>query len=256
MQTKEQISNIAFWIDNPRFFDPAHKSGILSLVWLALLMPFIGKRLSSEGVRRAHIGPRPYPIARHIGNVILSPFAALKSLTQIIKDRYLRRPRKPGFLVYNRAGRYALQYHAEHLPNAASRVCLSNEQDALGVPRLTIDLRYTEADAHSVLRAHEIVDSALRKAHVGRLEYHADESARLGSVLSQATDGFHQIGTTRMGRDPKNSIVDADCRVHGMNNLFIASSSVFPSSSQANPTFLAIALAMRLADHLAKYRAA
>jgi choline dehydrogenase-like flavoprotein len=56
-----------------------------------------------------------------------------------------------------------------------------------------------------------------------------------------------------MGTDQSNSIVDADCRVHGTDNLFVASSSVFPSSSQANPTFLAIAFAIRLADHLTKH---
>jgi choline dehydrogenase-like flavoprotein len=254
IQKQEKLSNIAFWIDNPRFFDPAHKSGILSLVWLALLFPIIGKKLSSEGVRRAHIGAKPYPILRHLGNVLLSPVATMMSLVHIIKDRYLSKPPKPGFLVYNRAGRYALQYHAEQLPNASSHVYLDGECDALGVPRLAIDLRYTEDDARSVLRAHEILDDSLRAAGVGRLEYHADKGDRLAAVLKQATDGFHQIGTTRMGLNPQSSIADAECRVHGLDNLFIASSSLFPSSSQANPTFLAVAFAMRLANHLAQQR--
>jgi choline dehydrogenase-like flavoprotein len=251
VQAREKISNIAFWIDNPRFWNHDHKSGILSLVWIALLLPFIGRRLSSEGIRRAHIGPKPYPVLSHVANVLRSPFATLASLVHIVKDRFLSKPPKPGFLVYNRAGRYALQYHAEHLPNAASKVTLSDEQDALGVPRLAIDLRYAERDAASVLRAHEIFDQALQAANVGRLDYHAPAKYRLADIMQQATDGFHQIGTTRMGLSPQTSIVDPDCRVHGLENLFIASSSVFPSSSQANPTLLAVAFAMRLAAHLA-----
>lgn len=249
---REKLSNIAFWVDNPPFFDPAHKSGILSLVWLALAMPFVGKRLSSEGVRQRHVGARAYRSLSHIGNVFLAPFATLASLAHIIKDRYLSRPRKPGFLVRNPAGRYALEYHGEHLPDAASRVTLSDQRDALGVPRLAIDLRYGERDAQSVLRAHDIFDAGLRAAGAGRLEYRVKKDDRLAAIMAQATDGFHQIGTTRMGLQPETSVVDPDCRVHGMDNLFIASSSIFPSSGQANPTFLAVAFALRLAQHLAQ----
>jgi choline dehydrogenase-like flavoprotein len=73
--------------------------------------------------------------------------------------------------------------------------------------------------------------------------------------MKQAADGFHQIGTTRMGRNSQESVVDANCSVHGVDNLHIASSSVFPSSGQANPTFLAVALGMRLAARLADMKA-
>ena len=69
--------------------------------------------------------------------------------------------------------------------------------------------------------------------------------------MAQAADGFHQIGLTRMASSPTEGVVDEQCRVHGLSNLFVASSSVFPSSGQANPTLLATALAMRLAKHVA-----
>ncbi|MGD5656743.1 GMC oxidoreductase, partial [Xanthomonas citri pv. citri] len=75
---------------------------------------------------------------------------------------------------------------------------------------------------------------------------------RLTSILQQARDGFHQIGTTRMGLSPDDSVVDGDCRVHGIENLYVSSSAVFASSSQANPTFATVALALRLAAHLAE----
>ena len=70
-------------------------------------------------------------------------------------------------------------------------------------------------------------------------------------VLAQAPDGVHQIGTARMGANERAGVVDGDCRVFGSSNLFVAGSAVFPTSGQANPTFSAIALAVRLARYVA-----
>ena len=92
---------------------------------------------------------------------------------------------------------------------------------------------------------------ALRQAKLGRLDYREPPEARIAGILQQAGEGYHQIGTTRMGLTAEDSVVDASCRVHGVDNLYVSSSSVFPSSSQANPTFAAVALALRLAAHLA-----
>ena len=58
------------------------------------------------------------------------------------------------------------------------------------------------------------------------------------------------MGTTRMHADPRRGVVDADCRVHGIANLYVAGSSVFPTSGAANPTLTIVALALRLAGHL------
>jgi choline dehydrogenase-like flavoprotein len=73
-------------------------------------------------------------------------------------------------------------------------------------------------------------------------------------VLAQAMDGYHQIGTARMDQSERLGVVDTDCRVHGVNNLYVAGSAVFPTSGQANPTLMAVALAARLADHLTRQR--
>ena len=67
---------------------------------------------------------------------------------------------------------------------------------------------------------------------------------------TNSTWGFHHMGTTRMSTDPADGVVDPDCRVHGTDNLYVAGSSVFPTGSCANPTFMIVALARRLADHL------
>jgi choline dehydrogenase-like flavoprotein len=250
----EQLTNIAFWIDNPPFHDPAHKSGILSLVWFALSVPPLGRRFLPEAIRLIHVGRRPYRYLAHLRNLLRAPIATVVRAMQIIYGKFLQSPERPGFLVRNPAGCYALHYLAEHLPNAHSRVSLSNKFDELGVPRLLIDLKFDEKDARAVMGAHVLLDRALRKAGVARLEYYATEDQRLTSVLDQATDGFHQIGTTRMGVSPDNSVVDQNCRVHGVENLFIASTSVLPTSGHAPPTFLSMALAMRLAAYLSKDR--
>jgi choline dehydrogenase-like flavoprotein len=130
-------------------------------------------------------------------------------------------------------------------------VTLSDRTDALGLPFLDIDLRYTEADARSVLQAHELLDQSLRQSGLGHLEYREPLEKRISSILGQAKEGYHQIGTTRMGLTQQDSVVDGACRVHGLDNLYVSSSSVFPCSGQANPTFPAVALALRLAAHLA-----
>jgi choline dehydrogenase-like flavoprotein len=128
---------------------------------------------------------------------------------------------------------------------------LSDEVDRFGLPRLAIDLGFTERDAHSVIGSHKILDSALRAKAAGRLEYWYPENELPSRVLAQASDGFNQVGTTRMGMNPKDSVVDRHLKVHDVSNLYVASSSVFPTTGQANSTFMATALAVRLANHLA-----
>jgi choline dehydrogenase-like flavoprotein len=97
-----------------------------------------------------------------------------------------------------------------------------------------------------------IIDRVLRRFGLGRLEYRYPAADLEDRVLDQAADGFHQVGTTRMSTDPRTGVVDKNLLVHGTHNLFVASSSVFPTTGQANPTFMAVALAIRLADHLAR----
>jgi choline dehydrogenase-like flavoprotein len=244
-QRAEGILNTAFWVDNAAFNDWRHRSGILSAVYLALSIPPIGRLLVAEGIRRMHVGPGGNYL-RHLGNVVMHPLATAMSAWQILRQRYLEKPRRPGFLIRNGAGRYALTFHGEQLPIRESQVERGDEG------RLLIDLRFAEADAASVVRAHEIVDQSLRQAGLGRLEYHMQQHERVAAVLAQATDGYHQEGLLRMGTDPATSVVDRDCRVHDFANLYVASTAVFPTSGQANPTFTACALAFRLAQHLAE----
>ena len=129
---------------------------------------------------------------------------------------------------------------------------MSDRTDALGQPSLAIDLRFDKADAASIVKTHELMAQRLQASGVGRLEYMMPEEARASAVLAQASDGFHQIGTARMSTSQHDGVVDMNARAHGLANLFLAGSAIFPSSGQANPTLTAVALAARLAAHLRK----
>jgi choline dehydrogenase-like flavoprotein len=251
-QQRHGLLNLAAWPDNPALSQAEHRSAILSLACLSLAAPGIGRLLAAEAIRRKHLPQGAREVGEHVGNVLRGLPEATREAAKFLYRRFVAKPRLPGFFLINKARRYAFLYHAEQAPNPESSVTLSTRCDALGMPRLKIDLRYSEIDAGSVVSSHQVIDRELRRTGLGRLEYSFAEGERAAQVLAQATDGYHQIGTTRMSAVPAAGVVDRDCRVHGTPNLFIASSSVFPTSGQANPTLLVTALAARLAAHLVR----
>ena len=252
-QRCHRVLNTSFYLDNPPFYEYRHRSPTLSLVFIGLALPPIGRRLLAEAIRLRHIGPPPFRIGAHIANVLRRPWRAATDVAGILRHRYLSAVRKPGFVLRTEEGRYALHYHAEQLPNPDSRMTMRS--GGTGAPVLTIDYRYLEADFDSLLRCHQLLDEQLRSSKIGLLEYvSADPGELRASAWAQAIDGFHSIGTTRMSVDPADGVVDRDCRVHGTSNLYIASSSVFRTAGEANPTFMTACLAVRLAHHLAEKR--
>jgi choline dehydrogenase-like flavoprotein len=244
-QRDRALLNTSFYIDNPPFYDHRHRNPTLSLVFLGLAIPPIGRQLVAEAMRLKHIGPAPHRYVAHVLNVLRKPWVAAINVFDILSRRYLSDVRKPGFILENSKGIYALNYHAEQLPNPDSRVTLKN---ATG--DLQVDFRYLPQDAESVLKAHELLDQSMRASGLGHLEFARPAAERLAHIQEQASDGFHQIGTTRMGEGPQQGVVNQDLQVHGIGNLFIASSSVFTTSGEANPTLLAVAMGLRLAAHL------
>jgi choline dehydrogenase-like flavoprotein len=134
----------------------------------------------------------------------------------------------------------------EQSPNPDSRVTLCAERDALGKQRVRLDWQLRPEDKTSLRRSLEVLGVELGRAGLGRMKITLnDHEAAWG-------DGGHHIGTTRMHVDPKQGVVDENCRVHGMSNLFLAGSSVFPTCGHANPTLTLVALAVRLADHVTR----
>jgi hypothetical protein len=244
------IPNTCFIPDNPSMANPDHESGILSAAFLVLSVPFIGRRIVAEAIRRSQVRGAGYYLS-HLANVFRDLPGTAVSTSGILHQRLIGKRRKPVLFIAARDGRYPLHFHAEQLPNRESRVCLTRQTDSFGMRRLEIDLRFSQDDAKGIVRAHELLDERLRANRAGMLAFRVAKAERGAAVLSQAQDGFHQIGLTRMGDNVADGVVDRHCRVFGVGNLYIAGSSVFRTSGQANPTFSATALALRLSAHLA-----
>jgi choline dehydrogenase-like flavoprotein len=167
----------------------------------------------------------------------------------------LRKGRKaPGFFVKSTDNRYVLHYHGEHLPHWESRVELADERDALGMPRIRTHMHFSDADYQSVRNAIIRIDEHLRRNGAGHVEWLTEDVEGSVRAFLSENAGFHQAGTTRMSETASGGVVDPHLEVHGVRGLYIASTSVLPTSSQANPTLLGIAFGVRLAERLARVR--
>jgi len=136
-------------------------------------------------------------------------------------------------------------FMSEQLPNRDSRIALAEETDALGLPRVRLEWSFQAADEEHMRRSVRLFGRELGQKAIGRVRCAWDERPMFLDSWSR-----HHIGMTRMHRDPTRGVVDADARVHGVEGLYVAGSSVFPTSGIANPTLTLIALALRLAEHL------
>ena len=135
----------------------------------------------------------------------------------------------------------------ELAPDPDRRLTLTREKDALGMPRLNLDMRIADSDfAHYRATLTEL-GRQLLAAHTGMVRILHKTREEWMSVMDW---GNHHLGTTRMSFDPKSGVVNADCQVHDVHNLFVAGSSVFPTYGASNPTLNLVALTLRLADHL------
>jgi GMC oxidoreductase/FAD binding domain len=252
-QRKDEVLNIAFWLGNPPFHDPSHGSGAASSLHLSLRLPFTRMKYFSREFVSFHRGNGSPEYRSHLANILSDPIDTAGTFLKAAKFQMSRDKLKP-LIIRNPRGIYSLHYHSEQIPDASNRVRLKRNSD--GSSRLSINFGYCEQDALSVVRAYEILDRSLRQSGKGYVKYWQRPEERIDHVLAQARDGYHQIGTARMDQSGVLGVVDSDCRVHGLKNLYVAGSAVFPTSGQANPTFTAVALAARLADHLAKTRPA
>jgi choline dehydrogenase-like flavoprotein len=135
---------------------------------------------------------------------------------------------------------------AEEPPNRDSRVTLAGDHDALGLPRLHLDWQLSKQYVDGMLSGAHMLARTLGRASAGRLRWPIGRDTLLRSL----TPARHHMGTTRMHDDPRQGVVDQHCRVHGVANLHIAGSSVFPTPGIVNPTLTLTALAIRLADRL------
>jgi choline dehydrogenase-like flavoprotein len=225
---KERVSNIRFQVATVinRFNADMQREGMQSL---QTLRQSLGKGLPNE-------------FERHLANVIADIDLVANSAYVFLRHR----PNYP--LVY-----VHIVTIQEQVPNPHSRIFLGDEIDRLGQRRVVVDWRITDLDWAMVRRGAEVLGKALGIAGLGRLQDNLDRK-ELSAAFPKPH--YHHMGTTRMHDDPKQGVVDANCRVHSLANLYVAGSSVFPTVGNVNPTFTLVALAIRLADHLKKQSSA
>lgn len=186
---------------------------------------------SPSGFRNMRWTPSIY--AENLANLARHPLQTLATLLGVAVGKKPRRV-------------FALRVVSEQAPNPDSRLLLGTKRDETGVPELKLNWRFTELDRWSIRKTQEILRDSFRRAGLGSVMHLYGEERPEARIYGQR----HQMGTTRMHDEPKKGVVDADCRVHGLHNLYVAGSSVFPTVGHANPTLTVIAMALRLADHV------
>jgi choline dehydrogenase-like flavoprotein len=178
----------------------------------------------------------PEGLGGHIARV-------LRDLDDVLREGYRR-------MRGGEVKGFQLTARTEVVPNPDNRITLTHDRDALDVNRVRLEWNVGSLDRSTVATSMTLLAEELGRLNVGRV--------RINELLLKEDSGWsenlswfgHHMGTTRMHENPKHGVVDVDCQVHGVSNLFIASSSVFPTCGFANPTLTIVAMALRLADHL------
>jgi choline dehydrogenase-like flavoprotein len=140
----------------------------------------------------------------------------------------------------------------EQAPEPDRRITLSSTKDEFGQPLARLNWFISERELDSMDRTQTILASAFARAAIGRLVTTRELSHGSELQTSIFPSAYHHLGTTRMHRDPKQGVVNENGRVHGMTNLFVGGTSVFPTGGYVNPTLTAVAMAVRLADHVSE----
>jgi choline dehydrogenase-like flavoprotein len=191
-----------------------------------------------------------YRLANILHERVLPP-SPLADIQTLLSDPvtlcrfFLRKLARTGMSRFADREGYDLMAEFELMPDPENRIRLSSHPDRFGQPEAELSLR---------------IDDRQRQAHARALRIAAGELGFNGTALAREMElrlnsgkfgfFFHHIGTTRMSDDPRQGVVDRHCRVHGISNLFVAGTSVFPTGGAAPPTLTAVALAIRLADHI------
>ena len=236
-----------YWMEHPEFF-----------VGEAII--FDRRRLSSEPDGWSFFAPSPEAMAagRIMNHHVHVRPRSYRGGKRLVADIACVAPAFGRWLA-NRADRdlictARISVALEQAPVADNRVALSDDAvDPAGVPRVVLHWRKGDLERRTLVDGLKLFGTAMARAEFGRLKFDdwVLEGGAYPTGTRQPIAGHHHMGGTRMSADPRRGVVDADGRVHGMGNLYVAGSSVFTTSGYANPTLSIVALADRLGAHLA-----
>jgi choline dehydrogenase-like flavoprotein len=190
---------------------------------------------------KARSNPGCRELRRFVGNALTDP-------GELFRLAYRFRVQKRA--VTPRDGPITIGGQCEMAPNADSRVMLSEERDALGMRRVKLDWRLGELERRTASEYMKVLAGEFERLGFGAYDLAPLRAWDEAGWDAIAHDSAHHMGTARMHESPQFGVVDSECRVHGISNLFIGSSAVFPTSSRSNPTMTILALAIRIADRV------
>lgn len=242
---QNNLLNTAIWLDNPLYHDPSHKNGAMSLMYLAMITPILGKKLAPPAIKNSITKGKVENLRAHLLNIIGDLPISISKPASIFYSRYCKKRKLPGIFLYNKHNEYALHFHSEQIPSSKNMMKIGSDGETL-----EIDYSLNDEDINSVITLHNELDIALSRNNCGKLKYWFAKEELAGAIREMSVDGIHQVGTTRIANSPEKGVVDRNLQLFGTKNIYVCSSSVFPTSGQANPTFYLGAFAVRLAHFL------
>lgn len=209
-------------------------------------MPFVAvsKLFASDGVSSFHMlknSDAGGELWHHLRNV-------LRDIDMVLEASVRRKTGRKMFDSADDFAGFLFDTMIEQRPKRENRIRLSADMDALGVPRAKVEWRISDADIDNTWKAYKVVAEEVGRLGLGRMRLLRDRGPRIWG--GQMSFGNHHMGSTRMWNNPEHGVVDANSKVHGTRNLFVAGSSVFPTGGHVPPTLTIVALAIRLSDHL------
>ncbi len=248
VQRELEVPSLAAAPTYPDPFDPGHGDALLSSY--ALVQNVMARRevnWKSAGVQRRY--GAEIERGAHLRNVARGAPRIAGYGAMWVRRRWLARRTLPAFMVRPAGGRGRVRFDAEQTPEPANRVTLSRDRDRAGMPRLNVRHGVSTADREGIARSLRRMAEAINAAGAARLTIPGEQEAFDALHLG---DGTHQMGLTRMADSPSRGVVDPRCRVHGCESLYIASGAVFPTGGSVGPTLTVVALAIRVADDIAR----
>ena len=149
-----------------------------------------------------------------------------------------------------KGARIELGVHCEQPPEGASSITLAEDRDGLGMLRTRLEWHVSDLEVASIRTCVEVASESLKG--IARVIPDSDLMERPDLFKAKCGDGYHHMGGMRMAVSPDQGVVDLDLKLHGIENGFICSAAVFPTSGFSNPTHTVLALSVRLAEHLSR----
>ncbi|MFH4965889.1 GMC family oxidoreductase [Gaetbulibacter sp. M235] len=248
-----EVASAELWLEKP--FKTDLYSWEYGVTKASAELAFTEEVQFKEEILNGTISLQPLSVAKYLKPKLHTwkdgdPRNSLEVMMNDLNNAEEKALKEKGNITYS----YQLNTRIEQAPNPNSRVTIVKERDELGVPRASLNWELTSLEKYSIRRMYQILGQQMGVFNIGRIklnEFLRDETNN--SLLDDTVNGgWHHMGTTRMSIDPKKGVVDVNCKVHGITNLFIAGAACFPTSGAPNPTLTLVALSLRLSDYIKK----